>query len=149
MPSPSRALSRATQLVVLVVIFVIAAPAALCLGVGLLAPDTHPMHGDRAFERDAWAEFEIDGATGFPSRLPMSASLVAARTLHGMTRAEVEALLGPPDQVTRRGLRRSLEWEVGRANFLASYYSVLTVEFDGDGRVENVQAPGSAAGTAR
>jgi len=141
--SVSRPRTKTTQLVVLTVLFAMSAPCLLCVGAGLLAPNTHTMHVDRPFDHDAWPAFEYDDATGFSSRLPMAASLVRKGTLDRMTREEVEALLGPPDHETWSGPYPYPGWEVGRPDDAGSSDSTgLMVEFDADGRVTNVHTPG-------
>ena len=54
----------------------------------------------RAFDSGRWRTRALDGDARWPTRLRMADDLVASGRLSGASRAEVERLLGPPDNTT-------------------------------------------------
>lgn len=110
-----------------------------CLVVVLHEP-THPNHAGRPFDRDAWLGAEPDSETGYSIRWPMARSIADEERLEGLTRTEVEALLGPPDDESRNDVHPYPAWDVGRSPSMSDS-TALIVRFDASGRVAEVRGP--------
>ena len=128
-------------MVVLVAIFVVGLPMLLCLGLQAFVGDPHPMHADRPFDRGVWMRFDVDAPTGYSWRLPMAQSLIDDGSLDGASRAQVEALLGPPDDARWSERYPYPAWWVGtHPSPMASDGAGLAIAFDEAGRVTRVHA---------
>lgn len=81
-----------------------------------------------SLSRAEWGEFQ--GAADLDSPTPrqtLAEAIVECRTLEGMPRGEVHALLGAPDARVDRG--REERWLTGPAGYGVDYEE-LTVRFD-------------------
>jgi hypothetical protein len=114
--------------------------AALCgafvlsTGIWMLVRDKQPtMRAD--FNSDAWRANDPSAPRG-AERGAMISDLFRRHPLRGMTRPDVEALLGPPDVPTWSDVFPRPAWRLGVAEGYDE--AGLILEFDEDSRVANV-----------
>lgn len=94
------------------------------------------MHGPIDFERSVWQQGEI---TSDGQRLRVADGLLRSEVLLGKSKAEIEAMLGPPtatDKFRDSGLAYWLGPERG---FISIDGEWLTVDFDQTGRVREAR----------
>lgn len=90
----------------------------------------------REFDAAGW---KADAETGSGVRLEMADRLLARRTLHGLTRAEVTDLLGEPPRTDYFTNWDLVYWLGPERGYLALDYEWLAVRLGPDGRVEKAQ----------
>ena len=95
-----------------------------------------------AFDRERWLAFERDEHE-YSTRYNMVGDLIRRHQLVGMTRREVEELLGPPERESQNSLYPYPGWDLGlHPGHGSTNSTALCIEFGPDGRVVKVWNPG-------
>ncbi len=93
-------MTRRTRTVIIVVAAVVAIPVVAYVGLIanlFIVPGVDAYFKTADFDSAAWKARALDGDPKWPTRLRMADDLVAGKRLSGLTRSQVEDLLGPPD----------------------------------------------------
>jgi hypothetical protein len=91
------------------------------------------------FDADRWRVRALDDDPEWPARLRMVDSLLASRRLHGMSRADVEQLLGPADQTNKWQHWDAVYWLGPQRGGVRIDSEWLVLRFGEDGRTSMVR----------
>ena len=107
--------------------------ASIAVAVGVYR---HVAHGPTEFERSVW----LQGETGSVSpRLRMADGLLRSEVLLGKSRAEIEAVLGPPTSTDKFRDSGLVYWLGPERGFISIDSEWLTLDFDHAGKVRDAR----------
>ena len=110
-----------------------AAIASIAVAVGIY---WHVTHGPSQFERSIWLQGET--ASDSP-RLRMADGLLRSEVLLGKSRAEIEAMLGPPTSTDKFRDSGLVYWLGQERGFISIDSEWLTLNFDQAGKARDAR----------
>lgn len=96
-----KALKKRLLLVLVIVAGIPALFCALAIGYFVFVPSAEDYAYRTEFDPASWRGRSLDGEALWPARLRMVDDLIADKRLDGLTRGEVESMLGPGDRTDK------------------------------------------------